>query len=326
MGLPDLPANNAFPGAPEDFWEVFDRLVAGSRVVIDRPRGSRHPRYPDILYPLDYGYLDGTASMDGGSIDVWVGSLVPRNLDAVICTVDLQKRDSEVKLLLGCTEQEKHTILNLLNDRSMRAILVQRQGAGRSLLRTRRSVRRFSSEGVSDEVLERVLEAATWAPSAHNRQPWRFAVLTTPDARIVLADAMGTEFRRDLQADGLSDEELEAQVARSRQRILEAPLVIIICLDTSVGDDYPEARRQQAEYLMSVQSVAMAGENLLLAAHDEGLGGVWVCAPLFAQESVRTALELPLEWQPQGMLLLGYPAKVPNMRSRRPIAEITRFL
>jgi nitroreductase len=91
-----------------------------------------------------------------------------------------------------------------------------------------------------------------------------------------------------------------------------------------VGDNYPDARRQQAEYLMSVQSVAMAGQNLLLAAHAEGLGGVWVCAPLFAQEAVRQALNLPGEWHPQGMLLLGYPAVVPKTRPRRPVSEVTR--
>lgn len=326
MSIPDLKANNLTLSGPEDFWEAFDQLVAGSRVVIDRPKGSRHPRYPDIIYPLDYGYLDGTASMDGDGIDIWVGSRTPRNLDAVIVTLDSKKRDSEVKLLLGCTDGEMQTILKLLNDNSLQAILIQRHGAGRSLLRTRRSVRRFSSESVPIEVLERVLEAATWAPSAHNRQPWRFAVLTTPDAKTALADAMGAEFRRDLQADGLSDDEVEAQVNRSRQRIQEAPLDIVLCLDTRVGDDYPDARRRQAEYLMGVQSIAMAGENLLLAAHDEGLGGVWVCAPLFAQETVRMALDLPSEWQPQGLLLLGYPAKIPQMRPRRPVSEITRIL
>ncbi len=326
MDVSDSQAKNLSLSGSEGFWEAFDQLLAGSRVVIDRPRGSRHPRYPDIIYPSDYGYLDGTVSMDGGGIDIWVGSLPSRNLDAVIFTVDLKKRDSGVKLLLGCTEQETQAILKLLNERSMRAILVQRHGAVRSLLRARRSVRRFSPERVSDEVLERVLEAATWAPSAHNRQPWRFAVLTTADAKTVLADVMGAEFQRDLQADGFSDDEIETQVKRSRQRIQEAPIDIVLCLDIQVGDDYPDARRQQAEYLMGVQSVAMAGENLLLAAHDEGLGGVWVCAPLFAQESVRKALELPTGWQPQGLLLLGYPAKIPQMRPRRPIAEITRFL
>jgi coenzyme F420-0:L-glutamate ligase/coenzyme F420-1:gamma-L-glutamate ligase len=326
MSVSDSQAKNPSLNGLEDFWAAFDRLVANSRIVIDRPKGSHHPRYPDIIYPSDYGYLAGTASMDGGGIDIWVGSLVERKLEAVIFTVDLNKRDSEVKLLLGCTRQETQEILKLLNEKSMRAILVQRHGAGRSLLRTRRSVRRFSPERVPDEALEQVLEAATWAPSAHNRQPWRFVVLTTVDAKTSLADAMGAEFRRDLQADGLSDDDVEAQVQRSRQRIQEAPVVIMLCLDTQVGDDYPDERRRQAEYLMGVQSVAMAGENLLLAAHDEGLGGVWVCAPLFAQESVRKALELPIEWQPQGLLLLGYPAKVPQMRPHRPIAEITRFL
>ena len=326
MGVSDSQAKNFSLSGSEDFWAAFDKLVANSRIVIDRPKGSHHPRYPDIIYPSDYGYLDGTASMDGSGIDIWVGSLAARNLESAIFTVDLKKRDSEVKLLLGCTEQETHAILKLMNERSMRAILVQRHGAGRSLLRKRRSVRRFLPERVSDEVLERVLEAATWAPSAHNRQPWRFLVLTTMNAKISMADAMGVEFRRDLQADGFSDDEVEAQVQRSRQRIQEAPVVVIMCLDTQVGDDYPDERRQQAEYLMGVQSVAMAGENLLLAASAEGLGGVWVCAPLFAQESVRKALDLPIEWQPQGLLLLGYPAKVPQMRPRRPIAEITRFL
>lgn len=171
-----------------------------------------------------------------------------------------------------------------------------------------------------------MLEAATWAPSAHNRQPWRFVVLTSLEAKTTLAEAMGVEFRRDLHADGLSEVEIEAQVERSRQRILEAPLDIILCLDTQVGDVYPDARRQQAEFLMGVQGVAMAGENLLLAAHDEGLGGVWVCAPLFAQRSVQATLGLPNEWRPLGLLLLGYPARVPQMRPRRPITEITRFL
>lgn len=111
----------------EAFWNALDELVASSRVVIDRPRGSAHPRYPSCIYPLDYGYLQNTASMDGGGIDVWLGSDPARRLDALICTVDLLKRDSEITLLLGCTEEEKCAALRHHNDsESMKGLLIRR--------------------------------------------------------------------------------------------------------------------------------------------------------------------------------------------------------
>jgi inorganic pyrophosphatase len=89
------------------FWDYLDELVRTSRLVIDRPRGSRHPRIPELVYPLDYGYLAETTSGDGHGVDVWLGSLVPPKLDSVLITVDLYKRDVEIKLLLGCTLAEK---------------------------------------------------------------------------------------------------------------------------------------------------------------------------------------------------------------------------
>jgi inorganic pyrophosphatase len=110
----------------ETFWEALDRLVAEHRLVLDRPKGSRHPRYPEVVYPLDYGYLDGTTASDGGGIDVWAGSLPERTLTAVLLTVDMLKRDTEMKLVLGCTEDESQTALDFLNKGSMRAILVRR--------------------------------------------------------------------------------------------------------------------------------------------------------------------------------------------------------
>lgn len=193
-------------------------------------------------------------------------------------------------------------------------------------LRSRRSVRRFLQEPVPRELLDRILETATWAPSSHNRQPWRFAILITTAAKARLAEEMGAAFRRDLLADGLPPGEAEKLVERSRDRIMDAPLSIVLCLDPTLGDSYPDPARQMAEYLMGVQSVALAAGTLLLAAHAEGLGGVWVCAPLFAPEAVRRALDLPLEWQPQGLLLLGWPAKVPQPRPRRAVEEISVFL
>lgn len=109
-----------------DFWSAIDKLLESSEVVIDRPKGSAHPRYPDFIYPLDYGYLKDTGSMDGEGIDVWRGSEGNR-IDAVMCIVDLVKRDSEIKLLIGCSEEEKETVFNFHNEsENMKGILIRR--------------------------------------------------------------------------------------------------------------------------------------------------------------------------------------------------------
>lgn len=319
-----------------DFWDFLDELIAESPVVIDRPKGSPHPGCPDRIYPLDYGYLAGTRAGDGQGVDVWIGSRysdpVPDRLDAVLLTVDLLKKDIEVKLLLGCTPGEKQVALEFLNGSAvdvqeewkMRALLLER-GQIPGVLAGRRSVRRFAAHPLPRSLLERLIEAATWAPSAHNRQPWRFVVLTEADSKERLVEAMAIELRRALQADGMREEQIAAQLERRRGRILGAPAVVLLCLDTSLGDIYPDERRQQAELLMGVQSVAMAGENLLLAAHAAGLGGVWVCAPLFAPQAVRGALALPQSWLPQGLILLGYPAEQPEMKSRAGVGEVAIF-
>ena len=109
-----------------DFWSSLDELVTTSKIQIDRPKGTTHPRYPSFFYPLDYGYLEDTRSPDGGGIDVWVGSLPGRKVTALICTVDMVKRDSEIKLLLGCTPQQALEILGVHNSGLMAAVLIER--------------------------------------------------------------------------------------------------------------------------------------------------------------------------------------------------------
>jgi len=109
------------------FWDYLDRLLDSSVLQIDRPKGTRHPRYPDLVYPLDYGYLESTSSADGGGIDVWLGASGSYNLVGVILTVDLNKRDTEIKILLGCTKSEIQTIIDFHNEgRYLRAFLVER--------------------------------------------------------------------------------------------------------------------------------------------------------------------------------------------------------
>lgn len=92
--------------ATMDFWQKLDALVDRSSVIVDRPKGSAHPHYPSLVYPLDYGFLEGTRSADGEGIDVWIGSLDGRAVTGILCTVNLGKRESEIKILLGCTEEE----------------------------------------------------------------------------------------------------------------------------------------------------------------------------------------------------------------------------
>ncbi|HYP39248.1 MAG TPA: inorganic pyrophosphatase [Chloroflexia bacterium] len=109
-----------------DFWHAFDEMVATSRIKIDRPRGSTHPRYPDFIYPLDYGYLEGATSSDEGGIDVWIGSVPHGRVTALACCIDLEKRDVELKILLGCTQEEAREILGIHNSGSQSAMLIER--------------------------------------------------------------------------------------------------------------------------------------------------------------------------------------------------------
>lgn len=110
-----------------EFWQMLDKLVGDSKIIIDRPKGSRHPKYPEMIYEVDYGYLKNTTSMDGGGIDIWRGSDEKQEIDSIICIVDLLKRDSEIKILIGCTENEKEIIYKFHNDsENMKGIFVSR--------------------------------------------------------------------------------------------------------------------------------------------------------------------------------------------------------
>jgi len=108
------------------FWTAIDKLVLDSTIIIDRPKGTHHPKYYDFIYPVDYGYLENTSSMDDGGIDVWRGT-DGENIDSIICTVDLLKRDSEIKILIGCNEDEKRLVLESHNNSDyMKGILIRR--------------------------------------------------------------------------------------------------------------------------------------------------------------------------------------------------------
>jgi F420 biosynthesis protein FbiB-like protein len=190
------------------------------------------------------------------------------------------------------------------------------------LIKGRRSIRRYEDRPVPAETIAALLDAGTWAPSAHNRQPWRFAVLTDAAARQRLARRMGDLLRQARLADGDDPADVEADASRSFARITGAPLVIVAFLTMEDMDTYPDAERARAEHLMAVQGVAMAVNNILLAAQAAGLGACWMCAPLFCSEAVVQAAGAPAHWQAQALLTLGYPASKGKPASRRPVADV----
>ncbi len=196
-----------------------------------------------------------------------------------------------------------------------------RRAAWYELAAGRRSIRRYGALPVPGETVRRIIEAACWAPSAHNRQPWRFAVLEDVAWKDRLARAMGEKLRADRLADGDAAQLVDADVARSYARISGAPVVVVVALDMADMDRYPD-KRERAEYLMAVQSTAMAVQNLLLAAHAEGLGACWMCAPLFCSEIVAASLSLPKGWDPQALVTMGAPANAGKPPMRNPVEAV----
>jgi F420 biosynthesis protein FbiB-like protein len=188
-------------------------------------------------------------------------------------------------------------------------------------LRSRRSIRRFKAEPVADSVIERILTTATYAPSAHNLQPWRFVVIKSADVKPRLAKALTDKMRLDMHVEGAPETEIEKRVASSLRRIDEAPVIILLCREIS------DVRvNTLEENIMNIQSTALAGLQLLLAAHAEGLGGNWICWALYAQEATRSALDLPETWVPQAIIFIGQANETPKAKTSRSMNELVRII
>jgi F420 biosynthesis protein FbiB-like protein len=188
------------------------------------------------------------------------------------------------------------------------------------LIHRRRSIRRYTDQPIKPELLIELLGAATWAPSAHNRQPWRFCLVTSVEGKTRLSEAMGEQWRADLSADNADPAYIERRITISHTRMTSAAALVVASLTMIDMDHYPDPTRAKAEWAMTVQSVALACQNLLLAAEAHGVGACWMCAPLFVPELVRRVLELPNDWEPQALITLGYPAES-KQKERAPLAS-----
>jgi coenzyme F420-0:L-glutamate ligase / coenzyme F420-1:gamma-L-glutamate ligase len=185
----------------------------------------------------------------------------------------------------------------------------------------RKSVRRFSDEPVSPELVEAAVAEALTAPAPHHTRPVRFVWLQTRATRIRLLDRMKEQWRSDLADDGRPADSVERRVARG-QILYDAPEVVIPVLAPDGAHTYPDAARTDAEHTMFTVAVGAAVQALLVALAVRGLGSCWIGSTIFAADLVREELELPADWGPLGAIAIGYAEEPAGLRDPARIADL----
>lgn len=190
-----------------------------------------------------------------------------------------------------------------------------------SLMRERRSIRRFREEPLPAGTLERLLEAARWAPSASNRQPFRFMAIEAAETRTRMADLVREAVRTSL--DNLAEREREpaAAYADNFVRFETAPLVLAVYF--RARNPLAERFDMLAEWdVGAVSSASAAIMNLLLAAHALGLGACWMTGPLLAGPKLEEFLGVPAGWRLSALVPVGIPAETPAAPARRTVSQL----
>jgi coenzyme F420-0:L-glutamate ligase/coenzyme F420-1:gamma-L-glutamate ligase len=173
------------------------------------------------------------------------------------------------------------------------------------LARTRRSSKVLGLGEVPVEMVVRAVEAGVWAANAHNSQPWFFIVVVDHEVKKRLLDEMAEQWLEDLIGDGIRRENAVKVVEAGKERSMRASALIVACLSMREMETYWDSGRSRLEYIMGVQSLAAALQNILLALHSMGYGACWRCSPLFAPEAVRKVLEIPDDVEPQALVEVG---------------------
>ena len=164
-------------------------------------------------------------------------------------------------------------------------------------IKGRRSIRAFKNKKVAQETVEKLLDAARWAPSAGNIQPWEFIIVQKPEIKRALVEA-----------------------ALDQTFIEEAPVVIVVCANESRSSQGYGIR---GKTLYCIQDTAAAIQNLHLTAYSLGLGTCWIGA--FREEKAREILKIPEGVRPLAIVPVGYPAETPPPRNRRPISQMFHY-
>lgn len=185
-------------------------------------------------------------------------------------------------------------------------------------IRQRRSIRRFRDKPIPESLLVQVLDAGRWAPSAGNTQPWRIILVSDAEIRSELIEMMAGHLKEHILSEGATEE--ARTIEENLEMLSSAPILIVACMTKEVFGERLD--RWLSEHTMGVQSVAAAIQNMLLVAHDEGLGACWFCAPLFCQNVVRTVLKIPQHVDPQALITLGYLTANLDPPQRKSLEEI----
>lgn len=186
----------------------------------------------------------------------------------------------------------------------------------REVVAARRTVRAFTDEPVDPTAVRRAVTAALTAPAPHHTTPWRFVAVESADSRARLLDAMLAAWVQDLHGDGFTAEQIARRTSRG-EVLRRAPHLVVPCLVAEGMHVYPDPRRARAEREMFLVAMGAGVQNLLVALAAEGLGSAWVSSTLFCAEVVRTALDLPVDWEPMGTVALGHAAAPPPERPPR---------
>lgn len=180
----------------------------------------------------------------------------------------------------------------------------------------RRSIRRFTDRDVEPKMVELLLRAATWAPSPDNQQPWRFVVVRNRETKDAIRDAVSGRLRASFEKAGVPVEHQKSYWSA----VFSAPVHIFAF--AAPGDTEEDAQLAAVQALWGTHAVAAACQNLLLAAHAQGVGGVWLGAPLAVEAEVKGLLGAPKDVRLVAMLAIGYPAGRPLPPLRRPVSEV----
>lgn len=167
-------------------------------------------------------------------------------------------------------------------------------------------------------MLLQVLDSGRWAPSPDNKQPWRMVLISNTEVRRDLIDVMKRYLQNYVQSEGSLEE--AQNIEESLRMLSSAPLLMVVCMTKDIFSDL--SGRWLVEHVMGVQSVAAAIQNILLVAHEVGLGGCWSSTALLFPTAVRKALDIPQSLEPQAIVALGYPDEAPQPPVRKSFDDV----